>query len=129
MKRSVFAFMLVLVLSAASASAQTGATLAGVVQDSTGAVLAGAKVVAQHVATGATRQATTGLDGRFTIAGLTAGNYEVRSDFPGFRPLVRAGIALTVGENAAVILTMEVGATDAVTVTAATSQVNTRSSG
>ena len=116
------------VLAASPAFAQTGATLAGVVQDSTGAVLAGAQVVARQVATGATRQATSGFDGRFTIAGLPAGNYEVRSDFPGFRPLVRAGISLTVGENAAVILTMEVGATEAVTVTAATSQVNTRSS-
>jgi hypothetical protein len=46
----------------------------------------------------------------------------------GFRPLVRSGIALTVGENAALILRMEVGATEAVTVTGATSQVNTRSS-
>jgi len=128
MNRSVLAFMLALVVSAGSASAQTGATLAGVVQDASGAALPGAQIVARQMATGATRQATTGPEGRFTIAGLPAGNYEVRSELTGFRPLVRDGISLTVGENAAVILTMEVGATEAVTVTAATSQVNTRSS-
>jgi hypothetical protein len=67
-----------LILSAAPALAQTGATLAGVVQDVTGGVLPGVTVVVRHISTGATRQAVTGGDGRFTIAGLPAGNYEVR---------------------------------------------------
>ncbi len=123
-----FAFGLALIVSAAPARAQTGATLAGVVQDATGGVLPGVIVVVRNVSTDATRQATSGVDGRFTIAGLPAGNYEVRSELNGFRPLVRSGIALTVGENAALILKMEVGAREAVTVTGATSQVNTRSS-
>ncbi|MEO6224108.1 MAG: TonB-dependent receptor [Vicinamibacterales bacterium] len=126
--KSTCALLLALAVSAVPALAQTGATLAGVAQDATGAVLPSVQIVARQLSTGATRQATSGGDGRFTIAGLTAGNYEVRAELTGFRPLVRSGIVLTVGENAALVLKMEVGATEAVTVTGATSQVNTRSS-
>lgn len=128
MIRSAFVFVAALVVSTTPVFAQTGATLAGVVTDVTGAVLPGAQIVSRQLSTGATRQATSGEDGRFTIAGLPPGNYEVRSELQGFRPLVRSGIALTVGENAALILKMEVGATEVVTVSGATSQVNTRSS-
>jgi hypothetical protein len=128
MNRRVCAFVMAMLFVAAPVIAQTGATLAGVVQDATGGALPGVQIVVRQVSTGATRQVTSGDDGRFTVAGLPAGSYEIRSELPGFRPLVRSGIALTVGENAAVILKMEVGAAEAITVTGATSQVNTRSS-
>ncbi len=124
------AFWLSLVLAGAAfpAWAQTSATLAGVAQDASGGVLPGTQVSARHVATGVTRQTATGPDGRFRLAGLPAGDYEVRLELSGFRPLVRTGIRLTVGENASLTLTLEVGATEVVTVSGAASQVNTRSS-
>jgi len=125
--RVVFLTLLSVVI-AVPATAQTGATLSGVVQDGSGGVLPGVVVTARHVDTGASRQATTGADGRFALGNLQAGAYEVRSELNGFRPLVRSGVTLTVGENASLTLTMAVGATEAVTVTAAASQVNTRTS-
>lgn len=118
---------LILTLSGSAASAQTSATLAGVVQDASGGVLPGAQISARHVDTGVTRQTITGADGRFTFAGLPAGEYEVRSSLSGFRPLVRAGIRLTVGENASLTLVLDVGASETVMVSGAASQVNTRS--
>ena len=121
---------LALVLAAAAfpAWAQTSATLAGLAQDASGGVLPGVQVSARHVATGVTRQTATEADGRFRLAGLPAGDYEVRLELSGFRPLVRTGIRLTVGENASLTLTLDVGATEVVTVSGAASQVNTRSS-
>lgn len=126
--RIVLLLSLVLSCAAVPAVAQTSATLAGVVQDASGGVLPGAQVSARSVATGVTRQTTTEADGRFTLAGLLAGDYEIRLELSGFRPLVRTGIRLTVGENASLTLTLEVGATEVVTVSGAASQVNTRSS-
>jgi len=74
------------------------------------------------------REAVTGVDGRFALGNLQAGAYEVRSELNGFRPLVRSGINLTVGENASLTLVLVVGAAEVVTVTGAASQVNTRTS-
>ncbi|MCR4375029.1 MAG: TonB-dependent receptor, partial [Acidobacteria bacterium] len=126
--RIVFLLSLALAGAPFPAWAQTSATLAGVAQDASGGVLPGTQVSARNVATGVTRQTTTEADGRFRLAGLPAGDYEVRLELSGFRPLVRTGIHLTVGENASLILTLEVGATEVVTVSGAASQVNTRSS-
>jgi hypothetical protein len=130
MTKTMFVAVLALMITAATAFAQTGATLAGVVQDATGGALPGVTITVRHVSTGATRQVVSGDDGRFALAGLPAGDYEVRSELKGFRPLVRSGVALTVGENAAIKLTMEVSAThsESLDVVGATSQVNTRSS-
>jgi len=122
-------FLVILCLLAAPrAFAQTTGTLAGLVQDATGGVLPGAQITVRQVSTGATRETTSGADGRFTLAGLPAGSYEVRSELTGFRPLVRTGIQLTVGENASLTLVLDVGAAEALTVSGAASQVNTRSS-
>src|SRR5262245_36143624 len=106
--KTVLAAVLVLLSAAAPVLAQTGATLAGTVTDVTGGALPGVTIVVRNVATGVARQTTSGDDGRFIVAGLPAGNYEVRSELNGFRPLLRSGIALTVGENAALVLKMEV---------------------
>ena len=106
--------------------AQTTSTLTGVVEDATGAALPGADVRATHVETSLVRTAVSGAEGRFTLGGLPVGEYELRVSLSRFRPLVRTGIRLTVGESASVTLTLELGAAEEVTVRAETSQVNTR---
>jgi hypothetical protein len=115
-------------IGTSSASAQTGATLSGVVQDSSAGALPGVRISARHIETGLVRQATSGQVGRFTFGNLQPGTYEVRSELSGFRSLVRTGIDLTVGENATLVLTLEIGTTAEVTVTAGAQLVNTRSS-
>ena len=84
--RIALLLMVVSVLGAPRAFAQTGATLTGVVEDASGGVLPAARISVRQVSTGVSRQAVAGADGRFTIAGLPAGEYEVRSELAGFRP-------------------------------------------
>lgn len=116
-----------LLLVPAVAAAQTTATLVGAVQDAAGGYLPGADVRARHVDTGVVRSALSGDEGRFTLSGLPVGEYEIRVTLPGFRPLVRTGLRLTVGETASIVLTLEVGVAEEITVQAGASAVNTRS--
>jgi hypothetical protein len=105
---------------------QTTASLSGRVADASGAALPGVAVAARRTDTGFERLATSDTAGRYTFPLLQAGEYEIRAELAGFRPLVRR-IRLTVAEHVAVDLTLEVGGVaEALTVTADTPTVNTR---
>ena len=102
------------------AAAQTTATLSGSIVDSSGALLPGVLITVRQLTTGFTRTATTAADGRFVVAGISAGPYELRAELSGFRPAMRADIVVTVGEVMALPpIALELGGVqEAVTVTA-----------
>src|SRR2546428_10798720 len=109
----------VILLGGNAVSAQvTTATIAGVVQDSSGAVIPGVSVTAKNLETGVTRTVTTDEGGRYTVPELTVGNYQVEAQLPGFQTEVRSGITLTVGRSAVVNFALKVGqVSDKVTIT------------
>lgn len=90
---------------AAAAQVQTG-TLEGTVQDSSGAVVAGAAVVLRDPATNLTRTAQTDGIGSFRLGDLPIGTYEVRVDSPGFAPYLHAGVTLTIGQTAHLLVVL-----------------------
>jgi len=108
-----------ILLSGITVSAQvTTATIAGVVQDASGAVIPGVSITIKNVETGATRTATSDEGGRYTVPELTLGDYEVEAQLPGFQTEVRSGITLTVGRSAVVNFALKVGqVSDKVTIT------------
>jgi outer membrane receptor protein involved in Fe transport len=76
----------------------TTAAIAGVVTDSSGAPLGGARVVAVHGPSGTEYAATTRADGRFTMPGMRVGGpYRVTVAIVGYRPEAQDGIQLTLG--------------------------------
>jgi hypothetical protein len=91
-------------------TAQTTGAITGKVTDESGGVLSGAKVAARHTETGMSRSTTTGADGRFLLAGLPVGDYEVRAQYQGFRMLVRSGISVVVNETLVLDCVLQVGA-------------------
>jgi hypothetical protein len=111
----LFPFLFLITL-APPAGAQTSATLIGVVQDAQGGVLPGVTVTIRHVGTGASREAITDGEGRFRSTALSAGEYELRAALGTFRTLVQTGLRLSVGETAAVTLTLQLGTAEEVTV-------------
>jgi len=94
-------------------------TIAGVVTDQSGAVIAGAAVRATNTGTNASYTATTGASGSFAFPDLRVGTYEVTAEFKGFKRFVQSGIVLEVGQTAALDIRMQLGAvTETVQVTA-----------
>ena len=108
--------------------AQTTAAIRGAVTDATQAVLSGAKVTVKHIETGAVRETATNANGQYFVPMLAVGAYEVRVEFAGFRPVVRRGINLAVGDTAEVNVELQVGGVEnEVQVSAAAPLVNTSS--
>jgi len=116
-------------LFTAGPHAQTvGASLQGIVTDSTGAPVPSANIVVIGVATGGTWELKTDSTGRYRLPVLQPGDYEVHVSQTGFQAVVRRGIQLAVGQNAVVDLQLEVGRlSEELTVTAAAPFINTTS--
>jgi hypothetical protein len=114
----------VLSLAALGAFAQITGDLRGVVNDSSGAAMAGAKVTARNLDTGETRSAETGSDGIFVFNLLKIGRYEVRAEAPNFKAAI-APTEVRAGEVASVRFALELGqVTETVTVAEAVAQID-----
>jgi hypothetical protein len=96
--------------SAVHATAQIAtATILGLVRDQTGAALPGATVTVRSLATGASRSATSDSDGRYRVAALDPGEYEVRVELANFKTAVRTRVVLTVGGTTEADIEMSLG--------------------
>ena len=84
------------------------ATLTGTVTDPSGAVVASAKVVAQHEGTGLRREASTSASGGYVFPQLPIGSYQVSIEAQGFRPVRFEKIVLQVGDTRTVDAQLEV---------------------
>ena len=97
------------------------ATLLGTVTDTSGAVVAAAKVTATEMKTGLSRSTTTNDSGNYLFADLPPGQYEVATEKPGFKKGVRSGVDVIVNTDTRVNLALEPGAiSDSVVVNAET---------
>jgi carboxypeptidase family protein/TonB-dependent receptor-like protein len=97
-------------LCAGAALAQTAtSTLTGVVVDESGAAVPGATVTARNTDTGAASHAVTNKAGRYSIASLDPGPYEVKVEMAGFKTVVRGGIGLRVAGSSSVDFTLGLG--------------------
>ena len=88
----------------------TTGTILGTVSDSTGAVIPGATVNLRNVETGISRTVTTDAAGRYRAPQLGLGSYEITAEAAGFQTEVRSGVTMTVGREAMVDFTLQVGA-------------------
>ena len=80
------------------------------VTDQNGAVIPGASLSVENIATNAVRQATSGPDGTGVIAALPiTGDYKVSVAKAGFHPTVSPSLTLRAGETADVKVTLSVG--------------------
>src|SRR3954471_9767847 len=111
----VFAIVLVITamigLSSSSLRAQvTTATLYGVVQDTSGAILPGVNVTVTHQGTNLTRETVSDERGEFALPALPAGPYAIKIVLSGFKTYTSQGLKLNAGQEVRQTYALEVGA-------------------
>ena len=124
------AMLLIVLFHPSQTQAQvTGATLSGVVRDSSSAVVAGASINIKNTATGEVRKVATNGDGVYSAPNLQPGPYQVEVTASGFRSVIQKGLNLTVGAQQSLNLTLEIGTqTQTVVVTDVPPSIETSSS-
>src|SRR5215469_14808336 len=125
----MYRLVCLLLASAGALWAQVTGSISGRVEDPTGAAVSDATITVRSLETGAIRSTTTNGVGAFTIVSLPLGEQEIKVEKTGFRPAVRTGVNLEVGQDAVVTLRLEVGEiAQAVTVLEEAPVVNTTTS-
>src|SRR5258708_35709963 len=92
---AAFAFLFVGLLLVGRGAAQVaGGTILGIVRDTSGATIAGAKVAIQNMATGIITTVTTNEYGLYRAPNLIPGPYQVNVSANGFATLVEKNLTL-----------------------------------
>jgi Carboxypeptidase regulatory-like domain/TonB dependent receptor len=121
--------ILVLVAAASVLGQVATGTILGVVADPSGGAVAGAIVTISNPSTGLTRSFTTESDGSYRFPDLPVGTYTIDVSHSGFRTARQTGLILSVGQQALLDLTLQLGSTEqTVTVTAAPALIDTTTS-
>jgi hypothetical protein len=129
MRLTMFAFVCTVLIAGAANAQQETATVIGTVLDGQGGAVPGVTVTVSNVDTGLTRIAITDAEGRYRIAALPPGSYELSAQLQGFAASVRRGVTLTVGAEAVIGFTLSpANVTEAVVVTADSPVVETTTS-
>jgi len=96
----------------------TNGVISGIINDAQGGVLPGVTVTGRNIDTGITRTVVTEGDGRFRLAALPPGRYELAAELAGFGPVNVPALTLNTGTEVTRNITMQVqGLSESVTVT------------
>lgn len=110
-------YLLLVVLTVASALAQTSASFRGAITDSSGASVPGARIEVKNEETGLERKAVTNDSGFYIVPALPVGRYSITVEANGFKRKTFTGLVLEVNQEARIDLALEVGqVTESVTV-------------
>ena len=114
---------LLLLVFAASAFAQTTASIQGTVADQSGAAVVGAKVTVKNTALGIERTAQTNSTGSYEVPALPPGTYNVQVQMNGFETQLAKDLLLQVSQNSVQNFSLKVASTTEVVTVEATAPV------
>ena len=109
MRKTLGLIAWILLLSLRGFGQATTAELSGTVQDGTGAVVAGAQVIANNIATNIAHSTVSETNGHYVLGQLPPGDYTVTVQAKGFSKLIQTGLSLQVNQQAELELTLKVG--------------------
>jgi hypothetical protein len=114
-----FAIVLMLAMPLFGQQAGTGARVSGVVEDPTGAPMAGVVVTMRNVDRNQAQSVSTDARGRFRFPLLTIGEYQLTAAAPGFAP-ARQSLRLGIGAAVEVPVRLQIARSESIDVTAST---------
>jgi len=116
----VLIFALLLSVSQTLSGQAVNGTLLGTVNDTTGAAVSNAKIVATQTSTGAIHETTTNESGNYTFPDMRPGPYRVTVESAGFKKALQENIVLVSNSSIRVDFELQTGnVTETVQVTAA----------
>ena len=95
-RRTLFSLFLIAALVPALLTAQTQGEVTGQITDSSGSLIAAAKITVTNEGTNAVRIVNTNNSGVYNIPSLTPGRYKVKVEAQGFQSEERSGVELQV---------------------------------
>jgi hypothetical protein len=124
----IFSFFAVLFLERPAVAQVDQGTIAGAVQDATGAVIPGAQVTLTDTDTGLTLKSKSDESGDYIFSPIKIGNYDVSAKAPGFKTTSQLHLHLNIQERLNVVLVLNPGAaSETVTVSSAPPLLQTQS--
>jgi Carboxypeptidase regulatory-like domain len=103
--------------------------IAGTITDSTGGLLPGVTITVTNVETNISNNVVTDAKGFYQVRYLNSGTYSVEAKLEGFRPMIRKGIAVRVGDALTLNFKLELGGvSEVIQVTASAPLLDTRTS-
>ena len=117
---------LAVIASVGSVFSQGFSTINGAITDSTGALVAGAKITVTEVDTGLPRETVSNSEGLYVLSSLRPARYALTVEAPGFRRFSQSGLTLQTNDTTTINVKLELGAlSEVVEVHAAAVQVDT----
>jgi outer membrane receptor protein involved in Fe transport len=114
------------VLLAQSARAQETSSLAGIVQDQSGAVINGAQITVISEGQGSSQSLPANDGGRYTVPFLPPGLYDIHVTAQGFRDFEQKGVVIQTAQRSTVNVTLHAGGpTQSITVVSNPELINT----
>jgi hypothetical protein len=107
--RTTIFLLLLFGLGGASVFAQFSSGVEGIVHDTTGALIAGAKVTVTDTRLGVSKTVLSGQNGYFRIDSIAASTYDVQIQMSGFETWRQNGLTLQIAEIRTITPEMKVG--------------------
>lgn len=128
--RAAVGLLLVLFCSILAQGQTNRAGVTGIVEDPSGAGVAGAQVKVLNLETGQELTTTTNSDGSFTVPSvLPPGTYKVEASHAGFKTTLSEGFVLQIGEVKSVKIALQLGQVkEQITVTSSAALLQTETS-
>jgi hypothetical protein len=121
-------FAFILLLWSAAAFAQQ-ASISGEITDSTGAKLAGARIIATNIATNLATAAVSNESGEYLVPNLEIGEYTLTAEHDGFRKYRETKIVLDTAESFGLNIKLELGSvSETVTISASAATLDDKTS-